>query len=106
MQNNSPRRNHRGLCTYEGNKMWNYEILGTDIYHLLAAFVLYSILGWALESTYMSFLQSQADQPWLWQRPLLPDLRFRRSAGISDFKSPARETGKAVFSGSHSGHHF
>lgn len=48
MQNNSPRRNHRGLCTYEGNKMWNYEILGTDIYHLLAAFVLYSILGWAL----------------------------------------------------------
>lgn len=45
MQNNSPRRNHRGLCTYEGNKMWNYEILGTDIYHLLAAFVLYSILG-------------------------------------------------------------
>ncbi len=55
MQDNSPRRNHRGLCTYEGNKMWNYEILGTDIYHLLAAFVLYSILGWALESTYMSF---------------------------------------------------
>ena len=45
MQNNSPRRNHRGLCTYEGNKMWNYEILGTDIYHLLAAFVLYSILA-------------------------------------------------------------
>ena len=35
--------------------MWSYEILGTDIYHLLAAFVLYSVLGWALESTYMSF---------------------------------------------------
>ena len=34
--------------------MWSYEILGTDIYHLLAAFVLYSVLGWALESAYMS----------------------------------------------------
>ena len=55
MLNNSPRRNHRGLCTYEEDQMWNYEILGTDIYHLLAAFVLYSVLGWALESTYMSF---------------------------------------------------
>ena len=50
MLNNSPRRDHRGLCTCEGNQMWSYEILGTDIYHLLAAFVLYSVLGWALES--------------------------------------------------------
>ena len=55
MLNNSPRRDHRGLCTCEEDQMWSYEILGTDIYHLLAAFVLYSVLGWALESTYMSF---------------------------------------------------
>lgn len=106
MQDNSPRRNHRGLCTYEGNKMWNYEILGTDIYHLLAAFVLYSILGWALESTYMSFCNHKLTNRGFGKGPFLPDLRFRRSAGISDFKSPARETGKAVFSWSHSGHHF
>ena len=51
MLNNSPRRDHRGLCTCEEDQMWSYEILGTDIYHLLAAFVLYSVLGWALEST-------------------------------------------------------
>ena len=73
MQNNSPRRNHRGLCTYEGNKMWNYEILGTDIYHLLAAFVLYSILGWALESTYMSFCNHNAlDENYLQLQSIRP----------------------------------
>ena len=72
MQDNSPRRNHRGLCTYEGNKMWNYEILGTDIYHLLAAFVLYSILGWALESTYMSFCNHKLTNRGFGKGPFCP----------------------------------
>lgn len=35
--------------------MWTREILGTDIYHLVAAFVIYSMLGWLVESIYMSF---------------------------------------------------
>ena len=76
MQNNSPRRNHRGLCTYEGNKMWNYEILGTDIYHLLAAFVLYSILGWALESTYMSFCNHKLTNRGFGKGPFCPIYGF------------------------------
>lgn len=35
--------------------MWTREVLGTDIYHLVAAFVIYSMLGWLVESIYMSF---------------------------------------------------
>ena len=35
--------------------MWTTEIFGTDIYHLIAAFVVYSMLGWLVESIYMSF---------------------------------------------------
>lgn len=35
--------------------MWTKELFGTDIYHLVTAFVIYSILGWLVESIYMSF---------------------------------------------------
>ena len=35
--------------------MWIGGILGNDVYHLLAAFCIYSILGWFVESVYMSF---------------------------------------------------
>ncbi|MEG1458618.1 MAG: putative ABC transporter permease [Acetivibrio sp.] len=34
--------------------MWNIELLGTDVYHIVACFIIYSVLGWLLESTYMS----------------------------------------------------
>ena len=35
--------------------MWTKEVFGTDIYHLIAAFIVYSVIGWFLESVYMSF---------------------------------------------------
>ncbi len=35
--------------------MWTREIFGIDVYHLVASFFLYSILGWLVESIYMSF---------------------------------------------------
>ncbi|MBO5283501.1 MAG: putative ABC transporter permease, partial [Lachnospiraceae bacterium] len=35
--------------------MWTRELFGTDVYHLIAAFVMYSMLGWLVESIYMSF---------------------------------------------------
>ena len=38
-----------------GNNMWTKELFGTDVYHLLAAFVIYSMLGWLVESIYLSF---------------------------------------------------
>lgn len=34
--------------------MWNKEIFGMDVYHILAAFIIYSVLGWFVESVYMS----------------------------------------------------
>lgn len=34
--------------------MWTRELFGTDVYHLIAAFVVYSIMGWLVESIYMS----------------------------------------------------
>ena len=35
--------------------MWIEEIAGYDIYHLVSCFFLFSILGWLVESIYMSF---------------------------------------------------
>ena len=35
--------------------MWEREIFDTDLYHLVCAFIVYSILGWLVESIYMSF---------------------------------------------------
>ena len=34
---------------------WEKELLGSDVYHLLAAFLIYSVIGWCVESIYMSF---------------------------------------------------
>ncbi len=34
--------------------MWTKEIFGTDVYHLVTAFIIYSVLGWFVESVYMS----------------------------------------------------
>ena len=33
---------------------WSSSMFGTDFYHLVASFVIYSILGWLVESIYMS----------------------------------------------------
>ncbi len=35
--------------------MWEIQILGTDVYHIVQWFFIYSILGWVVESIYMSF---------------------------------------------------
>ncbi len=36
------------------NTFWNKEMFGTDVYHLVATFIVYSMLGWLVESIYMS----------------------------------------------------
>lgn len=35
--------------------MWGRELLGTDVYHLVSTFIIYSMLGWGAESLYMSW---------------------------------------------------
>ena len=35
--------------------MWNYQLLGIDFYHIAMWFIAYSVIGWAIESIYMSW---------------------------------------------------
>ena len=34
--------------------LWTKAVLGTDVYHIIQWFLIYSILGWVVESIYMS----------------------------------------------------
>ena len=35
--------------------MWTRELLGTDVYHIVSAFIIYSMLGWLVESIYIDW---------------------------------------------------
>lgn len=39
--------------------MWDITIMGTDLYHLINWFFIYSFLGWLVESIYMSFCEKK-----------------------------------------------
>jgi len=61
--------------------MWSREILGTDVYHLVAAFLLYSIIGWCLESIYMSFCNKKLTNRGFAKGPYCPIYGFGAVAG-------------------------
>lgn len=52
--------------------MWAKELLGTDVYHLVAAFILYSMLGWLVESIYMSFCNRKLTNRGFAKSPFCP----------------------------------
>ncbi len=56
--------------------MWTKEILGTDVYHLVASFVVYSILGWLVESIYMSFCNRKITNRGFGKGPFCPIYGF------------------------------
>lgn len=56
--------------------MWTKELLGTDIYHLVAAFMIYSILGWLVESIYMSFCNRKLTNRGFGRGPFCPIYGF------------------------------
>ena len=56
--------------------MWTKELLGTDVYHLAAAFVTYSILGWVVESIYMSFCNRKLTNRGFGKGPFCPIYGF------------------------------
>lgn len=56
--------------------MWTKELLGTDVYHLVAAFVTYSILGWVVESIYMSFCNRKLTNRGFGKGPFCPIYGF------------------------------
>lgn len=56
--------------------MWTKELLGTDVYHLAASFVVYSMLGWLVESIYMSFCNRKITNRGFAKGPFCPIYGF------------------------------
>ncbi|MED9903691.1 MAG: putative ABC transporter permease [Lachnospiraceae bacterium] len=56
--------------------MWTIKLLGTDVYHLVAAFVIYSMLGWLVESIYMSFCNRKLTNRGFAKSPFCPIYGF------------------------------
>ncbi len=56
--------------------MWTKELFGTDVYHLVAAFVVYSVLGWLIESIYMSFCNKKLTNRGFGKGPFCPIYGF------------------------------
>lgn len=56
--------------------MWTKEMFGTDVYHLVAAFVIYSVLGWLVESVYMSFCNRKLTNRGFAKGPFCPIYGF------------------------------
>lgn len=52
--------------------MWSREILGTDVYHIIHWFFLYSILGWMVESAYMSICNRKLTNRGFMKGPICP----------------------------------
>lgn len=56
--------------------MWTKDLVGVDLYHLVAAFVLYSMLGWLVESIYMSFCNKKITNRGFGRGPFCPIYGF------------------------------
>ena len=61
--------------------MWTINILNTDLYHLLASFVLYSILGWCVESIYRSLCNKKITNRGFAKSPFCPIYGFGATIG-------------------------
>ncbi len=55
---------------------WTIKMFGTDFYHLAGAFVIYSILGWLVESIYMSFCNRKITNRGFAKGPFCPIYGF------------------------------
>lgn len=76
--------------------MWTMELLGTDVYHLVAAFVIYSILGWLVESIYMSFCNKKITNRGFAKSPFCPIYGFGAVIGYLVL-SPLRQNGVLLY---------
>jgi len=56
--------------------MWSKELFGTDVYHLVAAFVMYSMMGWLVESIYMSICNHKLTNRGFGKGPFCPIYGF------------------------------
>ena len=67
--------------------MWTKELFHTDVYHLFAFFVIYSILGWVVESIYMSLCNRKLTNRGFTTSPFCPIYGFG-GLGCYIFLSP------------------
>ncbi len=79
--------------------MWTFELLGTDVYHLVAAFVIYSILGWTVESIYMSFCNRKLTNRGFAKSPFCPIYGFGGVLGYLILSPLAGQYVKLYFAG-------
>lgn len=56
--------------------MWTKEILGTDVLHLVQCFIIYSMLGWLVESIYMSLCNKKFTNRGFATSPICPIYGF------------------------------
>ncbi|NBJ91552.1 putative ABC transporter permease [Parablautia muri] len=56
--------------------MWTREVFGTDVYHLISAFIIYSMMGWLVESIYMSFCNKKITNRGFGRGPFCPIYGF------------------------------
>lgn len=61
--------------------LWSSQMFGTDFYHILASFVIYSILGWFVESVYMSFCNKKLTNRGFAKGPFCPIYGFGATFG-------------------------
>lgn len=52
--------------------MWTREVCGIDVYHLVSCFYLFSVLGWMVESIYMSFCNKKLTNRGFMKGPFCP----------------------------------
>lgn len=76
--------------------MWSRGLLGTDVYHLMATFVIYSILGWLIESIYMSFCNRKITNRGFAKSPFCPIYGFGATLGYL-LLSPFRQNVFVVY---------
>ena len=56
--------------------MWSTPTFDTDLYHLITAFLIYSVLGWLVESIYMSFCNKKITNRGFAKGPFCPIYGF------------------------------
>lgn len=61
--------------------LWSSAMFGTDFYHIVASFVIYSILGWFVESVYMSFCNKKITNRGFAKGPFCPIYGFGATFG-------------------------
>ncbi len=56
--------------------LWDIRLFGSDVYHLIAAFIIYSIMGWTVESIYMSICNRKLTNRGFAKGPFCPIYGF------------------------------